>query len=639
MAIAIAIAISLSTIVNIPNQLAAAATQGTTTLISQSTNGGFGDGSSDGPPSLSADGRYIAFHSHATNLVPGDTNGVADAFVRDRQLGTTTLVSVSSEGAQGNEDSEFSSISADGRYIAFHSYATNLVPDDTNEAADAFVRDRQLGTTTLVSVSSEGAQGNRNSDLPSISADGRYIAFRSGATNLVPDDTNDFEDAFVRDRQLGTTTLVSVSSGGAQGNRDSYFTSISADGRYVAFSSGATNLVSGDTNEFEDAFVRDRQLGTTTLVSVSSGGAQGNDDSFFSSISADGRYIAFGSVATNLVPGDTNGAANLFVVDRATARFITRPSEQLFGTRSSSAYASDPVNTATGNFIQEATDLSFPVSGLDLTRSYNSLDTTAGPLGQGWHFGFDTRVAEAPGGEVAFTDFDGRQVSFVPTGTGGYTRPEEFFADLVKMPDGTFELRYFSGETWAFDSSGRLAEKRFWDGQRVTLAYDTSGHLVSATSTTGHGLTFTYNGERVTRVEANDGRAVMYSYDPAGNLTSGTDPTGAITHYELDATGRITKITDPDGVMVIENTYGADGRVSHQSMASGADTTFSYDDETGRTTVTDATTGAAVVYLHDTDGRLTAIVDPYGMELSKSYDSSGNLIGVVDRLGAGTNQT
>jgi len=267
-------------------------------------------------PSISADGRYVAFGSSASNLVPGDTNNNEDIFVRDRLAGTTSRVSVSSAGAQGNNLSKLASISADGRYVAFESIATNLVPGDTNGTSDVFVRDRLAGTTSRVSVSSAGAQGNDESFDPSISADGRYVAFVSSASNLVPVDTNNNKDIFIRDRLAGTTSRVSFSSTGAPGNNLSENPSISADGRYVAFVSSASNLVPGDTNGLPDIFVRDRLVGTTTRVSVSSAGVQGNNMSERPSISADGRYVAFGSIASSLVPGDTNSSYDVFLRDR-----------------------------------------------------------------------------------------------------------------------------------------------------------------------------------------------------------------------------------------------------------------------------------------------------------------------------------
>jgi Tol biopolymer transport system component len=290
---------------------------GTTTLVSKSSAGVFGDGISQ-MPTISEDGRYVAFHSTSTNLVPGDSNGAGDIFVRDRQTGTTTLVSRNSAGVEGDGASGHPSISADGRYVAYYSYAANLVAGDTNAVRDVFVRDRNTGTTTRVSKDSAGGEANGDSENPTISADGRYVAYYSYAANLVSGDTNANADIFVRDRQTGTTSRVSKSSAGVEGDGGSFGATFSADGRYVAFYSEAANLVPGDSNGAWDAFVRDRQTGTTTLVSKSSSGVQGNYVSEIPSISADGRYVAFDSYATNLVSGDTNGAYDVFVRDRQT---------------------------------------------------------------------------------------------------------------------------------------------------------------------------------------------------------------------------------------------------------------------------------------------------------------------------------
>jgi Tol biopolymer transport system component len=274
--------------------------------------------SGSGYPAISSDGRFIAFVSFATNLVDGDTNFSADVFVRDRRMGPTERVSVDSAGLEGNDESWSPSISADGRYVAFASQSDNLVPGDTNSSYDVFVRDRRRGITARVSVGPAGAQANRPSAGASISADGRYVAFYSGADNLVPGDTNFVWDIFVRDLQNGVTERVNVDSTGGQasGPYGSYDAKISADGRYVVFRSLQTNLVPGDTNAASDIFVRDRQTGTTERVSVDSAGTQADADSFWPSISADGRYVAFYSGADNLVPGDTNFAWDIFVRDR-----------------------------------------------------------------------------------------------------------------------------------------------------------------------------------------------------------------------------------------------------------------------------------------------------------------------------------
>jgi archaellum component FlaF (FlaF/FlaG flagellin family) len=281
--------------------------KGTTVRVSVSSTGEQGDGNSfvDG---IRADGRYVVFDSDASNLVPGDTNRAGDIFVHDRLTGTTERVSVSSTGRQADDFSDFAAISADGRVVAFTSSANNLVSADSGAGTQVFAHDMLKGTTELVSIGTGGVSANDESDQPSISGDGRYVAFESAASNLVPDDTNNAQDVFVRDRRTATTELVSVSSSGAQGNDESGDPTISADGRVVAFDSGASNLVAGQTNPNQEVFVHDRSTGTTEQVSVSGTGAQANDESFNywpGGISRDGRFVAFDSIASNLVAART----------------------------------------------------------------------------------------------------------------------------------------------------------------------------------------------------------------------------------------------------------------------------------------------------------------------------------------------
>ncbi len=268
-------------------------------------------------PSISDDGRFVAFSSAANNLVGGaDDPNVEDIFVHDRVTGEVTLVSVSSDGVAGNGHSQFPSISADGRFVAFRSSASNLADNDTNPEIDIFVHDRQTGETNLVSVNSSGVAGLGRASDPAISADGRFVAFASQAADLVANDTNGREDIFVHDRQTGQTTLVSVSSQGIQGDSFSLSPDLSADGRYVVFHSYATNLVDGDTNAKEDVFLHDRETGETTRLSVDSQGNEANHWSIYPSLSNDGRFVAFVSHATNLVLNDTNNQDDVFVHDR-----------------------------------------------------------------------------------------------------------------------------------------------------------------------------------------------------------------------------------------------------------------------------------------------------------------------------------
>jgi Tol biopolymer transport system component len=260
---------------------------------------------------ISANGRYVVFQSDAPNLVAGDTNRLTDVFLLDRARGVTTRLSVGPHG-QANGASAFAAISANGRFVAFQSDASNLVARDTNHSVDVFVRDLATGKNSRVNVSSRGVQarGLSESTQPVLSLDGRFVAFESSATNLVRGDTNKLADVFVHDRRTGRTERVSVTSKGKQAGADrtnngSNAPSISGDGRYVAFHSADSNLVPGDTNRTFDIFVHDRKTGRTTRISVSSAGRQANGESVGApSFSADGRYVAFNSLASNLAPGD-----------------------------------------------------------------------------------------------------------------------------------------------------------------------------------------------------------------------------------------------------------------------------------------------------------------------------------------------
>jgi Tol biopolymer transport system component len=288
---------------------------GVVTRISDGPGGSDGNNTSYGP-SMSGDGRLVAFHSYASNLVAGDTNGAGDVFLWDAQNPLLQRVSVTPSGGNANGHSVHSSLSRDGRFIAFASLASNLIAGDTNGVQDVFVRELATGITTRVSVDPGGAQGNGASDFPSLSSDGRLVAFESAASNLVAGDTSGMNDIFVHDRLTGATTRVSVSSSGVQGHDDSWAAHISGDGRFVVFLSVAANLVAGDTNVRKDHFLHDRATGVTTRVSVDSAGNQGDHICYASAISVDGLVIAFSSMSTNLVPNDTNGRRDIFVRER-----------------------------------------------------------------------------------------------------------------------------------------------------------------------------------------------------------------------------------------------------------------------------------------------------------------------------------
>ena len=449
----------------------AQAAAGDTVRVSVDSNSVEGNASSglygdltDVAISLSSNGRYVAFLSDASNLVSGDTNGYADIFVRDTVANVTTRVSVNSNNDEGNSWSAWPSISADGRYVAFVSFASNLDGGDANGYADVFVRDRVMNTTKLVSVDSSGAQGYSDARYPSISADGRYVAFLgtfaslngtlivmrdtvantttpvsvelngvpdglsyspsisadghyvafySQASNEVSGDTNGTYDVFLRDTVANTTMRVSVDANGVEGNGGSLYPSISADGRYVAFTSNATNLVTGITTNGYNIFIRDTLMNTTTLASVASGGVQANGDSLGTSISANGRYLSFVSLASNLVSGDTNGLNDVFVRDTMT-NTITRVSVASGGTQGYGSERSQSLS-ADGRYAAFASDSNSLVVGdnnglFDVFVHENALTTTT-----------FTISGNTSAGGVLLSYTDGTPKTVTSAANGGYS--------------------------------------------------------------------------------------------------------------------------------------------------------------------------------------------------------------------------
>jgi hypothetical protein len=342
-------------------------------------------GSQDG--TISPDGRFVAFESNANNLVSDDNNGVSDVFLRDRQTGITTRVSVNSFGQEGNDqsgafsDAILPDLTPDGRFVAFESKANNLAPGDNNaEEWDIFVRDRDADgngifdeendTTTRVSINTNGVSGNGSSRNPVITPNGRFVAFESRADNLVARDNNQGAwDIFVHDRDPdgngifdegnGRTVRMSVNGIGLQGNNDSFDPSISSDGRFMVFESDANNLVAGDTNGVRDLFLHDRDpdgngifdQGNSIITRISLGinGVEANNASFYPIFSGNNRFIAFESLASNLVEGDNNNALDIFVYDRQTG-VTTRVSQDSNGMGGNQA-SSQPSLSDDGRFV------------------------------------------------------------------------------------------------------------------------------------------------------------------------------------------------------------------------------------------------------------------------------------------------
>lgn len=270
-------------------------------------------------PVISDDGSVVVYASWAKNLVPGP-NAIEDVFLYDVVSGATERISVALAGAGADEVCGLPTVSADGRYVAFYGSAKNLVVGDTNNRDDCFLRDRVTGTTTRITLGMGGVQTNHHSTLPNISADGRYIAYTSAASNIAAGDTNNQWDVFRYDTQTGVTDWVSA--GGNNWSNAGGIGVTSADGRFIVFNSVATNLVPNDLNGTSDVFVRDMTLGTTERISQTAGGIGGDAGSYWSVISRDGRFVTYESYAKNLVPGDTNGVSDIFIHDRQTGETI-----------------------------------------------------------------------------------------------------------------------------------------------------------------------------------------------------------------------------------------------------------------------------------------------------------------------------
>lgn len=328
-------------------------------LVSKTAAGVQGNNTSE-DPIVSADGRWVAFRSDATQLVDGDTNGRTDIYVKDRETGAIERVSLSTAGVEPNNSCFDPAISGNGRFVSFSSHATNLVAGDTNGFPDAFLYDRDLDTLERVSVSSAGAEADAGCLLSSVSDDGRYVCFQSDATNLVAGDTNGARDVFVRDRQSGETLRMSTDSSGNETLAGTYSSNakVAGIGPWVLFSSTASNLVAGDTNGVEDLFAKNLETGAIERISVAADGTQANGDSNRFSVSSDGLRVVFECYGSNLVAGDTNGQPDVFLKDRSTGA-LRRVSLAAGGIQPDRG-CGDPVLSGDGStlaFISRATNL------------------------------------------------------------------------------------------------------------------------------------------------------------------------------------------------------------------------------------------------------------------------------------------
>ncbi len=412
--------------------------QGTTERASVGASAGQGIGDSD-QVSVSGDGRFIAFRSAASNLVANDTNGVTDIFVRDRFTGSVECVSVSDAGAQGDGASLEPHLSFDGRFVVFGSEANNLATDvPIGGSKDIYLHDRTLGTTRTVTRGASGQASSGDCHRPRVSTDGRFVCFEGSATNLTPGSTTGYQ-VFRRD-MTGGTLLVSVALTGAPGSGFSWTGGISGDGRYVTFVSSASNLVAADTNGQTDCFRRDLQSNLTLRASVSSAGLQGDGSTFTgSSISRNGRWVAFCSSASNLAPGEFAAAYDIFVHDAQLLQTFRLSVNTAGVAANQSSY--DPAVSDDGRFVAfQSFSSNLDVLDTDLQSDIFLRDRTAGTtrlMSRGATYGSnDDSYLPAISGDGEVVVFHSESSDLVPQDTNA--RIDAFGRDLGTDNHTTF---------------------------------------------------------------------------------------------------------------------------------------------------------------------------------------------------------
>lgn len=494
----------------------------TTTRLSTASDGSQGDSFSENPV-FSPDGSAVAFDSVSSNLVANDTNASYDVFIKSLTSGIVTRVSTSADGSQANGLSDAPAFSGNGREVVFYSEASNLVTRDANGVGDVFVKDLTTGAVTLVSAAADGTQGNKPSGRGAfavLSPDGTKVAFESDATNLVAGDTNGTKDIFLKDLATGALTRVSTAADGTQGDGDSASPVFSPDGTKIAFASSSSNLVANDTNGAEDVFVKDLATGAITRVSMAAGGVQLDGNSLLPSFSSDGSKLAFESFATNVVPGDTNGREDVFVLDLTTAS-VVRASVGADGTQgnadSSNPFGDHPEFSPNGTLVAFSSEASnFVASDTNnaedvfvknlatgaLTRV--SVDT-AGVQGDG----FSLRPSFSPDGtEIAFASYATNLVA------GDSNDSPDIF--LAAAPSGQGAAQLFAFPAYTGTATG------VW----VTDGTMSGTHLIK-TYNAGSGLSFW--------AAVGNGQAIFNGSDGSvGREPYVTDGTAAGTHLLKD---------------------------------------------------------------------------------------------------------
>jgi RHS repeat-associated protein len=616
----------------------------TTTRISVSSAGAQGDGNStlslaggvSTAGGVSADGRFAVFESSATNLVPNDLNGRTDIFLRDLQLGTTGLLSVNVLGLPGNGDSTWPSLSDDGRFIAFASEASDLVAADANFTTDVFVRDRVAGTTTLASVSLSGTTANGRSRNPMISSDGRFVVFDSRATDLVTGGGAFVTNIFVRDLVAGTTRRVSAAPDGSEANGNNVLPYISPDGRFVTFASSATNLGIdlGGVSQGQ-VYLRDLQTGMLELISVTTSGKGATGGNQAGPISADGRFVVFISGGGDVLPGTCCGT--LYIRDR-----VAQSTSRINGGGGPFPHMSPDARFVLFGSVSalrpEDTNANFDVYLLD--RSDGSLAlvslTTAGAAGGGNSF----PAAISPDGR--FAEFYSSAADLVPNDTNGFQ--DVFLRDFGARGDfGTsVPFTFGSDPNGAYSrdpvnlATGSLtahADDLLMPGRVLGFAFTrwyNSADLLSGPL--GSGWTHSYNWRLTDNTSTVEVRRGDGRRDLFTRNADGTyaDPPGVFDALVKNTDGTFTLTLTTQ----VQYEFTTAGQLSRIHEPAGNQITLGY--TAGNLTQLTDTVGRSVALSYDAANRLSQLQDPLGRRVTYAYDANGRLATVTDRIGNGT---
>lgn len=581
-------------------------------LVSATPTGGVGDDHSFSP-SVSEDGRYVAFYSEAT--LTGTGSSKSQVFLRDLVTDQTVLVSEGVGGLPGNGGSGNPSMSADGRFIVFDSTANDLVPNDSYDSqSGVYVWDRLDSSIRKLSLTPAGNDPDGSSLSPGISRDGSIVAFESSAPDLVSADTNGVNDIFTVPTAGGSATRVSVGAAGAQSASHSQGGVLDGDGTRVLFTSTGDDLVSGDTNGVRDLFMRDLETGTTSRVSVSTSGTEGNgstDGGF--SISEDGQTIAFSSSATNLSGTDTNFSRDVFVRDlhSGMTKMISYKGSDEVG----DFWSDGPTISADGGivaFVTGAENLVEP----DANGSWGDVllrDQRDVPTLPPWQtYGGCAAGAVAVNGAPC-------QGDPVNSLTGAYTTS---VSDLA-LPGLGLPLQFSRSYTSADPTVGTLG--RGWThSYEWSLDSQSNGDVVVRAGS-GQQLRFTEN---------DDG---SYTGDP-GSRSSLTEVTGgheletfSQVRFRFNSAGKLTEVIDRNDQQ-IELSYGTDGRLSTITDTIQRAITFEYWPTSGllKKVLLPTSDGRSVSYGY-TDGFLTSVTDVRGKTTSYTYDATGRLDKLIDQ--------